>query len=154
MAEAARPPGGGAAPGEGLGRSRGRFTTKVHLSADGRCPASAERVRGFGEILTNRFGDTLPTRINAVDVSQLPGLTGFALHLLRDLDAVTIGLTVRWSSGGTEGAVNRAKKIKRQLSNSGSRDWSAPASTNDAVRWSPPNSSGSRMRWLRRLWRV
>lgn len=25
------------------------------------------------------------------------------------------GLTVHWSSGGTEGAVNRVKKIKRQL---------------------------------------
>lgn len=32
-----RPPGGGGAAGEGLGRSRGGFTTKVHLSADGRC---------------------------------------------------------------------------------------------------------------------
>ncbi|MFF3325275.1 hypothetical protein [Streptomyces sp. NPDC002889] len=45
----------------------------------------------------------------------MPGLTGFALHLLRDLDAVTAGLTLEWSSGGTEGAVNRIKKIKRQL---------------------------------------
>jgi transposase len=32
-----RPPGGGGARGEALGRSRGGFTTKVHLSADGRC---------------------------------------------------------------------------------------------------------------------
>ncbi|WP_199879241.1 IS5 family transposase [Streptomyces sp. CB02460] len=32
-----RPPGGGGAGGEGLGRSRGGFTTKLHLSADGRC---------------------------------------------------------------------------------------------------------------------
>ncbi|WP_370417678.1 IS5 family transposase [Streptomyces sp. QH1-20] len=30
-------PGGGGAGGEGLGRSRGGFTTKLHLSADGRC---------------------------------------------------------------------------------------------------------------------
>ncbi|MFC9757117.1 IS5 family transposase [Streptomyces sp. NPDC056921] len=37
VAEPARPPGGGGGPGEGLGRSRGGFTTKVHLSADGRC---------------------------------------------------------------------------------------------------------------------
>lgn len=33
----ARPPGGGGAGGESLGRSRGGFTTKLHLSADGRC---------------------------------------------------------------------------------------------------------------------
>ncbi|MGW9032538.1 ISL3 family transposase [Streptomyces sp. NPDC055722] len=83
-----------------------------------RCPeldAAADHVRGFGEILTHRLGPTLPAWIDAVDVSQLPGLTNFALHLLRDLDAVTAGLTLRWSSGGTEGAVNRIKKIKRQL---------------------------------------
>lgn len=37
MAEPARPPGGGGAGSEGLGRSRGGFTSKIHLSADGRC---------------------------------------------------------------------------------------------------------------------
>jgi transposase len=52
---------------------------------------------------------------DAVDAGRLPGLTGFALHLLRDLDAVKAGLTLEWSSGSTEGAVNRIKKIKRQL---------------------------------------
>ncbi|MFH8632058.1 IS5 family transposase [Streptomyces lydicus] len=31
------PPGGGGAGSEGLGRSRGGFTSKLHLSADGRC---------------------------------------------------------------------------------------------------------------------
>ncbi|WP_411978014.1 IS5 family transposase [Streptomyces phaeochromogenes] len=36
-AEPARPPGGGGAGGEDLGRSRGGFTSKLHLSADGRC---------------------------------------------------------------------------------------------------------------------
>ncbi|MGW4825488.1 ISL3 family transposase [Streptomyces sp. NPDC004227] len=83
-----------------------------------RCPkldVAAGHVRGFGEILTHRLGSTLPEWIDAVDTSQLPGLTNFAPHLLRDLDAVTAGLTLHWSSGGTEGAVNRIKKIKRQL---------------------------------------
>lgn len=59
-----------------------------------RCPeldAAAGHVRDFGEILTSRLGHTLPAWIDAVDVSQLPGLTNFALHLLRDLDAVTAG---------------------------------------------------------------
>ncbi|WP_440582113.1 IS5 family transposase [Streptomyces flavofungini] len=37
VAEPRRPPGGGGAGGEGLGRSRGGFTTKLHRSADGRC---------------------------------------------------------------------------------------------------------------------
>ncbi|WP_393096709.1 transposase [Streptomyces sp. LN325] len=83
-----------------------------------RCPElgkAAGHVRDFGEILTDRLGSTLPAWIDTVDASQLPGLTGFALHLLRDLDAVTAGLTLDWSSGSIEGAVNRIKKIKRQL---------------------------------------
>ncbi|WP_405901429.1 transposase [Streptomyces sp. NBC_00727] len=83
-----------------------------------RCPELdkvGEHVRDFGEILTDRLGVTLPTWIDAVDASQLPGLTGFAVHMRRDLDAVTAGLTLDWSSGGVEGAVNRIKKIKRQL---------------------------------------
>ncbi|WP_256341128.1 transposase [Streptomyces sp. TLI_105] len=83
-----------------------------------RCPeleTAAGHVRDFGETLTDRLGPTLPAWIDAVDANQLPGLTGFALHLHRDLDAVTAGLTLDWSSGSVEGAVNRIKKIKRQL---------------------------------------
>ncbi|MFD7533529.1 IS5 family transposase [Streptomyces sp. NPDC059849] len=37
VAEPGRPAGGGGAGGEGLGRSRGGFTSKLHLSTDGRC---------------------------------------------------------------------------------------------------------------------
>ncbi|MFI5704638.1 IS5 family transposase [Streptomyces xanthochromogenes] len=37
VAESGRPPGGGGERGESLGRSRGGFTTKIYLSADGRC---------------------------------------------------------------------------------------------------------------------
>ncbi|WP_417198397.1 IS5 family transposase [Streptomyces stelliscabiei] len=37
VAESRCPAGGGGAGGEGLGRSRGGFTTKLHLSADGHC---------------------------------------------------------------------------------------------------------------------
>ncbi|WP_260333320.1 hypothetical protein [Streptomyces beigongshangae] len=83
-----------------------------------RCPEldpAAGHVRNFGEILNNRPGATLPARIDSVDASQPPGLTGFALHLLRDLDAVAAGLTLDWSSGSIEGSVNRIKKIRRQL---------------------------------------
>lgn len=83
-----------------------------------RCPeldTVAGHIRAFGEILTDRLGATLPAWIDAVDASQLPGLTGFALHLHRDFDAVTAGLALDWSSGATECAVNRIKKIKRQL---------------------------------------
>lgn len=37
VAEPGRPTGGGGSAGEALGRSRGGFTSKIHLSADGRC---------------------------------------------------------------------------------------------------------------------
>lgn len=75
-----------------------------------RCPgleAAVGHVRGFGEMLGGRLGSTLPAWIDAVDAGRLPGLTGFALHLLRGLDAVTAGLTLDWNSGSIEGAVNR-----------------------------------------------
>ncbi|MFH8805532.1 hypothetical protein ACH4F6_39330 [Streptomyces sp. NPDC017936] len=83
-----------------------------------RCPeldTVAGHVRDFGKILTARLGATLPAWIAAVDAGRLPGLTGFALHPLRDLDAVTAGLTLDWSSGSIEGVINRVKKIERQL---------------------------------------
>jgi hypothetical protein len=44
-----RPPGGGGSGGEGLGRSRGGFTTKLHLSADGHCRPLSLIVRPLQE---------------------------------------------------------------------------------------------------------
>ncbi len=49
----------------------------------------AGHVRDFGEILSARLGARLPAWIDAVDASQLLSLTGFALRLLRDRDAMT-----------------------------------------------------------------
>lgn len=65
-------------------------------------------------MLTQQTGVLLPTWVEDATAANLPGLPGFARGLTGDLDAVTAGLTLRWSSGGTEGAVNRIKKIKRQ----------------------------------------
>ncbi|MFF3090364.1 hypothetical protein ACFVRB_35785 [Streptomyces nojiriensis] len=133
------PPGGDRAEPDdhGLGRSRGGWTTKIHLACEqgqkplsllataghiatlrgapsaapprpprpptvrqvtgwltrhpakevpARCPeldTAAGHVRDFGEMLTERPGSTLSTSIDAVDASQLPGLSGFALHALK-----------------------------------------------------------------------
>ncbi|WP_369244362.1 hypothetical protein [Streptomyces sp. R41] len=77
------------------------------------CPelATAHRlVREFGDMLTHQTGVLLPAWIEDAVEANLPGLTGFA----RGLAAVTAGLALRWNSGGTEGAVNRITKIKRQ----------------------------------------
>lgn len=56
MAEPPRPPGGGGERGEGLSRLRGGFTSKVHLSADGRC---REYVRHRG------IRHTIPEKIDS-----------------------------------------------------------------------------------------
>ena len=71
------------------------------------CPelrAAAEHVRCFGEMLTKLGGHELPAWIAAVraDADGLPRLGAFAAGLERDLDAVTRGLTTRWSSGPIE----------------------------------------------------
>lgn len=59
MAQPSRPPGGGGEAGEGLGRSRGGFTTKPHLSAGGRCrPLSLLVTPGTaGRLHPTRAGD-------------------------------------------------------------------------------------------------
>ncbi|MFJ8429592.1 hypothetical protein [Streptomyces sp. NPDC094021] len=95
------------------GPDRGRQAGLKEVLA--RCPeldTAAGHVRDFGEILADRLGSALPTRVDAVDASQLPGLTNFALHLHRDFDAVTAGLTLDWNSGSIEGAVNRSRRSR------------------------------------------
>jgi transposase len=42
-------------------------------------------------------------------------MKSFAGFLRQDLDAVTTGLTLRWSSGVVEGHVNRVKTLKRAM---------------------------------------
>lgn len=82
------------------------------------CPELAQThdlVRDFAQMLTQRTGTGLPHWIDSARAAQLPGMTGFATGLTADIEAVTAGLTVHWSSGGTEGVVTRVKKIKRQL---------------------------------------
>ncbi|MGP4005686.1 transposase [Streptomyces sp. 4N124] len=82
------------------------------------CPEldqSLSLVRDFTQMLAHRTGSDLPEWIDTARLAQVPGITGFAHGLATDLEAVIAGLTVHWSSGGTEGAVNRVKKIKRQL---------------------------------------
>ncbi|MFD3309473.1 hypothetical protein [Streptomyces sp. NPDC058694] len=59
-------------------------------------------------MLTQQTGVLLPTWIADAAEADLTGLTS-------DLNAVTAGLTFRRNSGGAEGAVNRIRKIKRQL---------------------------------------
>jgi transposase len=83
-----------------------------------RCPeltALLKHVRSFAIMLTKRRGQDLPSWLTAVKTDDLPALHAFANGLERDLDAVTAGLTLPWSSGPVEGHVNRIKMLKRQM---------------------------------------
>jgi len=104
-----------------LTRHPDRLTDDEHLELEAileRCPelrAAADHIRAFGEMLTRLGGQDLPAWIAAVGADELPGLGSFATGLERDLDAVTRGLTSRWSSGPIEGRVNHIKMVKRQM---------------------------------------
>lgn len=98
-----------------LTRHPDRLTDDEHLELEAileRCPelrAAAGHIRAFGEMLTTLGGQDLPAWIAAVGADELPGLGSFATGLERDLDAVTRGLTSRWSSGPIEGRVITSK---------------------------------------------
>lgn len=80
-----------------------------------RCPelaAAVELVRSFADMLTDLRGDQLSAWITAAEQAALAGTTGFATGLTGDLDAVTAGLTLPYSSGPVEGNVNRIKMLK------------------------------------------
>jgi transposase len=74
-----------------------------------------DQVGEFAAILTQRRGHELHSWLQRVAADGAPALRSFAAGLERDLDAVTAGLTLSYSSGPVEGAVNRIKMIKRQM---------------------------------------
>jgi transposase len=83
-----------------------------------RCPelqAASALVRAFAVMITELSGENLPQWMAAARDVGLPGIASFARGLEQDLDAVTNGLTMNWSSGPVEGRVNHIKMIKRQM---------------------------------------
>jgi transposase len=84
----------------------------------GRCPhlsTLARHVSAFAEMMTGLHGADLESWLADVEADDQPFLHSFAAGIRRDLDAVTAGLTLPWSSGPVEGSVNRIKMIKRQM---------------------------------------
>jgi transposase len=69
--------------------------------------ATHRHVHDFAEIMTNREGHRLPVWMGELDQHGEPALRSFVTGLRSDLDAVTNGLTLPYSSGPVEGAVNR-----------------------------------------------
>jgi transposase len=83
-----------------------------------RCPhldALAGHLRTFAEMMTSLQGQHLPEWLAKVDADDQPQLHSFATGIRSDLQAVTNGLTLPYSSGAVEGNVNRIKMIKRQM---------------------------------------
>jgi transposase len=76
----------------------------------------AEHVTSFAKMMTRRTGEQeLAGWLDRVEADDQPELHTFAAGIRQDLAAVTAGLTLPYSSGPTEGNVNRLKAIKRQM---------------------------------------
>ena len=75
----------------------------------------ATYVREFATMMTKLRGYQLKPWITAVEQDCLPALASFARNLRRDFDAIHNGLSLPYSSGPVEGAVNRIKMLKRQM---------------------------------------
>lgn len=82
------------------------------------CPDIAracDLARTFHELLQHRCGHQLLAWVREVEREAPAPILAFAQGLCLDLDAVTAGLTLPWSSGLVEGHVNRIKTIKRTM---------------------------------------
>jgi transposase len=82
------------------------------------CPhldALAGHLRAFAEMMTGLQAQHLGEWLTKVEAGDQPQLHSFTTGIRRDLQAVTNGLTLPYSSGAVEGNVNRIKMIKRQM---------------------------------------
>ncbi|MGW6912012.1 ISL3 family transposase [Streptomyces sp. NPDC054940] len=82
------------------------------------CPditRACDLARCFTDLVRHRRGALLMQWIRQAEQDAPKPMTGFAGSLRQDLDAVTAGLTLSWSSGVVEGHVNRVKTIKRAM---------------------------------------
>jgi transposase len=86
------------------------------LAASPELAAVAASVRNFAAMMNERRGRKLfEPWMAAADATGEPALRSFVTGLRADQDAVTNGLSLRWSSGSVEGHVNRIKMLKRQM---------------------------------------
>ena len=83
-----------------------------HAPALDEAVALAEEFIG---LLRERAPDRLDPWLQRAERSTVRPLRGFAKRLWADYDAVRAAVTLAWSSGQTEGQINRLKMIKRQM---------------------------------------
>jgi transposase len=83
------------------------------------CPEAREvqqMAREFRELLREeRQPEALDRWLEAAKGSAVAETEGFAEGLSKDHEAVKAALMQEWSSGQTEGQINRLKFIKRQM---------------------------------------
>ncbi|MFJ6650464.1 transposase [Streptomyces sp. NPDC091290] len=82
------------------------------------CPDITEAcnlARSFTDLVRHRRGTMLALWIREAEHPAIGPLRSFGSFLRQDLDAVTAGLTLPWSSGLVEGHVNRVKTLKRAM---------------------------------------
>ncbi|WP_306454231.1 transposase [Rhodococcus sp. ACS1] len=106
-----------------------------------RSPALAttrDLVHDFAEIMIERRGSDLGAWMTDVDTNGDRALRSFVTGLRRDLDAVTAGLTLPYSSGPVEGHINRIILWNLRCSNARCTD--APTSICSANASSTPYS--------------
>ena len=81
-------------------------------------PAVAETIalgQTFAHLLRSRCAVRLEEWLTQAAQSPLRPFQRLAKSFRRDLDAITAGLTLPWSTGPVEGHINRLKMIKRQM---------------------------------------
>ncbi|MFC9534925.1 ISL3 family transposase [Streptomyces sp. NPDC056975] len=82
------------------------------------CPDITEAcnlARSFTDLVRYRRGAMLALWIREAEQSAVGPIRSFGSFLRQDLDAVTAGLSLPWSSGVVEGHVNRVKTLKRAM---------------------------------------
>ncbi|MCX4826087.1 transposase [Streptomyces sp. NBC_01142] len=101
-------------PRDTLTESQDRRLLEVRLA----CPditRACDLARTFADLVRHRRGYLLLEWIRQAEQDAPKPLQGLAGFLRQDLDAVTAGLTLSWSSGVVEGHVNRVKTLKRAM---------------------------------------
>ncbi|MGW5463719.1 ISL3 family transposase [Streptomyces sp. NPDC003996] len=101
-------------PRETLTESQDERLLQVRLA----CPditRACDLARAFADLVRHQRGFLLLEWIGQAEQDAPKPMKGFAGFLRQDLDAVTTGLTLPWSSGVVEGHVNRVKTLKRAM---------------------------------------
>lgn len=76
---------------------------------------ASQLAQEFAYLLRTRQAYQLEHWMEAVSLSQIPSLMGFASGLRHDYPAVKNAFTFPYSNGQTEGQVNRLKLLKRHM---------------------------------------